>query len=146
MGNIEATCDVHSVGAHYPSDPKCLGCQKAGIKIRSRTRTQQQPEIGTMAVDIAMHDGQLMLVAAHQGRPKCTLATRIATKTPEAIEIGLLELITRAEHLYGVPTISRIHGDRGGGAIASIWRLARCGVVLTTTEGNKPQSNGLAES
>lgn len=132
-------------GLHYPAGKGCFECQTAGMRVRARNRRTSPPEIGCLSVDIIFCDKQKVLVGVHKSTPRFVLAVPLLTKTKEAIENGLLQLITDAEHMYGVDHIKRVHSDKEAGLQACRTKLAKIGIKVTSTEGSSPQSNGLAE-
>ena len=66
-------------------------------------------------------------------------------KDAECIREGLAKVLLRAEHVWGMSPVKRVHSDREGAILANRGWLHSNAIVLTTTEGHQSQANSVAE-
>ena len=149
---VETKCKLH-----YPKSATCPICQSASLQDSHRRRAHKVVRLGTLAIDLAFNQDQIVLVIVNASNQVSEDDDTIPAKTVHCVPLGskkesevrlafcraLLEL----EFLFDVREIRRVHSDNGGewaGLREDL--LTKHFILPTSTQPYDSQSNGCVES
>ena len=137
----EKAADEHRQQGHYPWSAECGICNEAAL--RSDPHHRRMPHPGVLAVDIASLtvSGPHVLVGATQ-MPGFTYAEAVRSRAAVDLRAPLLRMILEARSRG---TVGTVRSGREDGLFALEGDLLSVGARLSSTQGNDPQANGIAE-
>ena len=142
---------------HAPNTrPDCTTCQENAMRDHKHSTTEKPIlRLGGFAIDLVERVSSDNLVQTcmvgvsvdkRENVRKIFISIPMRGKTKSDLRKALMQLLLRAEYVFGASPITRIHGDRESALQALHEDLGRLAIVTTSTPGNDSKGNAYAEN